>query len=90
MNSKPIEEGCIARVVSRRANDGLIVTVGKCIGVGAKIPNSYGAFLPDIGPVWEIDQPISWTNQTNTKEEFVPYCPEKKLIRVNDDFGEKG
>lgn len=77
-------EGCLAITygMSAEKNNGLIVTVGCCLGVGATLKST--PFNPKEGVIWEINRDLM-----TIRGVFLAVCPESFLMRIDCDLKEE-
>jgi len=85
---KPIEPGCLCIVI----NDGVCGNNGKSVTAIEYLGNVPDRFLL-ADKIWRVDPPILWkeiplfksTEIAKGTDEYLPYCPEINLMRIDGD-----
>lgn len=83
-----LEPGCLAitcRSTGRLiVNNGIIVTVGKCLGSKFRLPGYGDCANPQYGDVWEISKPLLWSHG-----EYLKITHEYGLRRIDCNLEEE-
>ena len=83
---KPIEPGCQA-MITRGSFAGALVFVGNRVTSNEVL--GYTFHKDCDGKVWEIDRKIRWLHVHELRYVHVACCPERALMRIDDDDNEK-